>query len=140
MSLPTYRVKDELEYTVDIYEYDHKVESWKPYLSDDIQLEFVMMNPYYIRQMKMVVPGKPTYSVNFRAPDKFGVFKFIIDYKRLGYSYLDISTKVPLRPYNHNEYPRFLPTAYPYYLSTFLVLFAFVVFSLVFLFGKNRKE
>lgn len=29
------------------------------------------------------VPGK--YSVQFRAPDRHGVFKFVIDYKRKGY-------------------------------------------------------
>jgi oligosaccharyltransferase complex subunit beta len=124
---------------IDIYEYDYKSQTWKPYLTDDIQLEFTMMNPYYIQQMKMISSNKPTYYNSFRAPDKFGVFKFIIDYKRLGYSYLDVSTKVPLRPYHHNEYARFLPTAYPYYLSVFVMLFGFVIFSVLFIFGRNKK-
>jgi oligosaccharyltransferase complex subunit beta len=67
------------------------------------------------------------------------VFKFIIDYKRIGYSYLDVSTKIPLRPYNHDEYARFLPTAYPYYVAVFTVLFGFVVFTVVFLYGRNKE-
>lgn len=137
--MDTYRIKDEIEYMVDIWEYDNKTNNWKPYLSDDIQLEFVMMNPYYINQMKLLSSDKPTYFVSFRAPEKFGVFKFIVDYKRLGYNYLDISTKVPLRPFNHNEYPRFLPTAYPYYISVFSLLFGFVVISITFLYGKNKE-
>jgi hypothetical protein len=46
---------------IDIYEYDYKSQTWKPYLTDDIQLEFTMMNPYYIQQMKMIATNKPTY-------------------------------------------------------------------------------
>jgi oligosaccharyltransferase complex subunit beta len=125
---------------LDIYEFDSKTNQWKPFLTDDLQMEFTMMNPYYRLQMKLLSSSKPTYYISFRAPDKFGVFKFIIDYKRLGYSYLDVVTKVPLRPYNHNEYPRFLPTAYPYYIGVFSVFFAFVIFSLVFVFGKNKDD
>jgi len=50
---------------IDIYEYDYKTESWKPYLTDDLQLEFVMMNPYYISQMRFVSTSKPTYYNSF---------------------------------------------------------------------------
>ena len=139
-SLSTYRIKDELEYFIDIYEYEYKTDSWKPYVTDDIQIEYVMMNPYYINQLKMVALNKPTYYVQFKAPEKFGVFKFIVDYKRLGYSYIFSSTKVPLRPFNHNEYLRFLPCAYPYYLSVFTVLGSFVLFSILFLYGKKKEE
>ena len=139
-SLSTYRIKDELEYFIDIYEYEYKTDSWKPYITDDIQIEYVMMNPYYINQLKMVALNKPTYYVQFKAPEKFGVFKFIVDYKRLGYSYIFSSTKVPLRPFNHNEYLRFLPCAYPYYLSVFTVLGSFVLFSILFLYGKKKEE
>jgi hypothetical protein len=62
----TYRVKDQLEYLIDIFEYDYKTSSWKPFLTDDLQLEFTMMNPYYIHQMKMLASNQPTYFVNFR--------------------------------------------------------------------------
>lgn len=103
-SLDTYRIKDELEYTIDVFEYDYRTKSWKPFLTDDIQIEFTMLNPYYILQMKMLAMGKPTYMVSFKAPDRWGVFKFIIDYKRLGYSYLDVSTKV----INFTKHSRYL--------------------------------
>lgn len=43
-----------------------------------------MLDPH-IRIALPPVPGSPgTYSVTFRAPDRHGVFKFIIDYKRKG--------------------------------------------------------
>jgi hypothetical protein len=62
----TYRVKDQLEYLIDIYEFDHKTNSWKPFLTDDLQFDFTMMNPYYRHQMKMLAPNQPTYFINFR--------------------------------------------------------------------------
>ena len=51
---------------VDIYEFDYKLNQWKPYLTDDLQVEFVMMNPYVRQQMKMLSPSKPTYHISFK--------------------------------------------------------------------------
>ena len=138
-SLETYRIKDYLEYYIDIYEYDYKTDSWKNYESDDIQLSFIMMNPYYINQLKKQY-NKPTYYAKFRAPEKHGVFKFIVDYHRTGYSYIFSSTKIPLRPFYHNEFPRFIPCAYPYYVSVFVILGSFILFSILFLYGKESVK
>ena len=137
-SLDTYRIKDYLEYYIDILEYDYTTDTWKNYVSDDIQLTFLMMNPYYINQMKRLSNNKPTYYVKFRAPEKHGVFKFLVDYHRTGYSYIFSSTKVPLRPFYHNEFPRFLPCAYPYYTSVFVILGSSILFSVLFLYGKEK--
>ena len=138
-TLETYRIKDYLEYYIDILEYDYTTDSWKNYDADDIQLSFIMMNPYYINQMKRLY-GKPTYYAKFRAPEKHGVFKFIVDYHRTGYSYIFSSTKIPLRPFYHNEFPRFIPCAYPYYVSVFVILGAFILFSILFLYGKEKEK
>ena len=140
VSLPTYRIKDELEYFIDIYEYDYLNDKWKPYITNDLQIEYVMMNPYYINQLKQLDKNKPTYYVQFKAPEKFGVFKFIIDYYRTGYSYIISETKVPLRPFNHNEFPRYLACAYPYYTSVFVMLFSWILFSFLFLYGKKKVD
>lgn len=133
-----YRIKDYLEYYIDIYEYDNINDSWKNYIADDLQLSFDMMNPYYINQMRRLSYDKPTYYAKFRAPDKHGVFKFNVDYHKVGYSYIFSSTKIPLRPFYHNEFPRFLPCAYPYYVTVFMSLFGFVLFTLLFLYGKEK--
>ena len=138
-SLDTYRIKDYLEYYIDILEYDYVNDSWKNYDADDIQLSFLMMNPYYINQLKRIY-GKPTYYAKFRAPEKHGVFKFIVDYHRTGYSYIFSSTKVPLSPFYHNEFPRFIPCAYPYYVSVFVILGSFILFSILFLYGKEKEK
>lgn len=65
-SLDIYRIKDELEYMVDIFEYDFKTDSWKPYLTDDLQIEYTMMDPFYRLQLKMLKLGEPTYYTSFK--------------------------------------------------------------------------
>jgi len=68
VTLGTYRIKDELEYMIDIYEYDNKTGSWKPYLTDDLQVELWMLNVYIRTQLKLVSTSKPTYYWSFKAP------------------------------------------------------------------------
>ncbi|MQM20540.1 hypothetical protein Taro_053563 [Colocasia esculenta] len=42
-----YRIKDDLEYAVEIYEWSGT--SWKPYIADDVQVQFYMMSPYVLK-------------------------------------------------------------------------------------------
>lgn len=50
-----------------------------------MQLEFTMLDPH-VRTALKPLPGKPgKYSVTFRVPDRHGVFKFVVDYRRKGY-------------------------------------------------------
>lgn len=43
---------------------------------------------------------------------------------------------VPVRPFKHDEYERFLLAAYPYYTSAVSTMVAFFALGLVFLYGK----
>lgn len=43
---------------------------------------------------------------------------------------------VPVRPYKHDEYERFLLPAYPYYASVLSTMAAFFLAGLVFLYSK----
>lgn len=72
-------------YTAHISSYDSRTSTWKPYSGiDDLQLEFTMLDPH-IRTSLPAVPGSPgTYQVQFRAPDRHGVFKFVLNWKRKG--------------------------------------------------------
>lgn len=73
-------------YEARISRYDTKTSVWTPYSGlKDLQLEFTMLDPH-IRTALLPVKGQPgKYSVTFRAPDRHGVFKFVINYKRKGY-------------------------------------------------------
>jgi len=120
-------VKDRIHFEMNIQEY--VVDKWAPYKADDIQLEYTMLDPYI--RTSLVDRGNGTFSVDLRAPDVYGVFKFIVKYSRPGYSNIDITEMAPIRPYKHNEFERFLLAAYPYYISLLSMMVGFWLFGIV---------
>jgi oligosaccharyltransferase complex subunit beta len=95
---------------------------------------FNMLDPY-LRQ-PMTHDGKGRYSLRFKVPDVYGVFKYVIDYSHRGYSYISLQHVVPVRPYKHDEYERFLLPAYPYYASVLSTMAAFFLVGFAFLYSK----
>jgi len=127
-----YRIKDDLEFSVEIFEWSGK--SWEPYVADDVQVQFYMMSPYVLKTLS--TDKKGLFHTSFKVPDVYGVFQFKVEYEKLGYTTLSLSKQIPVRPYRHNEYERFIPTAYPYYGACFTTMAGFFVFSFVYLYHK----
>ncbi|XP_010465067.1 PREDICTED: dolichyl-diphosphooligosaccharide--protein glycosyltransferase 48 kDa subunit isoform X1 [Camelina sativa] len=127
-----YRIKDDLEFSVEIYEWSGK--SWEPYVANDVQVQFYMMSPYVLKTLS--ADKKGLFHTSFKVPDVYGVFQFKVEYEKLGYTTLSLSKQIPVRPYRHNEYERFIPTAYPYYGACFTTMAGFFVFSFVYLYHK----
>ncbi|KAH7439679.1 hypothetical protein KP509_04G071900 [Ceratopteris richardii] len=127
-----YRISDYLEYSMEIYEWT--LNGWSPYLANDVQVQFYMMSPYVLKTMEH--NGQGHYSTSFQVPDVYGVFQFKVEYNRLGYTGLSLSKQIPVRPFRHNEYERFIQAAYPYYSACFSMMFGFFVFGLAFLYHK----
>lgn len=131
-----YRIKDEIVYSMVV---EHFTEGrWEPYAADDMQLEFVMLDPY-VRTNMVSDPATGLFKAVFTAPDSYGIFKFRVQYRRPGYSVLHAETKASVRPFKHDEYERFIFSAYPYYASAISATVAFFVFSVVFLFSSDKK-
>ncbi|EOX91183.1 Dolichyl-diphosphooligosaccharide-protein glycosyltransferase 48kDa subunit family protein isoform 2 [Theobroma cacao] len=128
-----YRIKDDLKFSVEIYEWSG--ESWEPYVADDVQVQFYMMSPYVLKTLS--TDGKGLYHASFKVPDVYGVFQFKVDYLRLGYTSLSLSKQqIPVRPFRHNEYERFITTAFPYYGASFTTMAGFFIFSILYLYNK----
>ncbi|KAL5562610.1 hypothetical protein UlMin_032357 [Ulmus minor] len=127
-----YRIKDDLEYSVEIYEWSGT--SWEPYVADDVQVQFYMMSPYVLKTLS--TDQKGLYFTSFKVPDVYGVFQFKIEYNRLGYTSLSLAKQIPVRPFRHNEYERFIPAAYPYYGAAFSMMVGFFIFTGVHLYNK----
>ncbi|EEB93109.1 hypothetical protein MPER_08282, partial [Moniliophthora perniciosa FA553] len=98
-----YTINDQIEYTVSISKYNPKFSIWEPYWGlTDMQLEFTMLDPH----IRIAIPRaesqgkreKGVYRVQFRAPDRHGVFKFVLDYKRKGWTHLHDTITVPVVP------------------------------------------
>lgn len=78
------------------------------------------------------------FFTQFKIPDVYGVFKFVIDYKRPGLTPLQLSEQIQIRHFKHNEFERFIVAAFPYYTSAFSCMVAFLIFSFVFLYHKEK--
>ncbi|KAG9482708.1 hypothetical protein GDO78_011386 [Eleutherodactylus coqui] len=130
-----YTITDLVEYSIVIEKLSDG--KWIPFDGDDIQLEFVRIDPF-VRTFLKKNGGK--YRVQFKLPDVYGVFQFKVDYNRLGYTHLYSATQVSVRPLQHTQYERFIPSAFPYYASAFSMMIGLFIFSIVFLHMKEKEK
>ena len=57
------------------------------YKTDDLQLEFVMLEPY----IRTTLTGNNgVFTTKFRTPQRLGIFKFQVQHMRHGLSYLNL--------------------------------------------------
>jgi len=131
-----YTVSEELEYQVIIEESVNG--KWVPYVANDIQLELIMLDPYIRITLQHIKDGR--YYTKFRAPDVYGVFKFVVNYNSQGFSHLFYSDEIVIRPFRINQFERFIPTAYPYYIALFSMMFGFFIFGVSFLYTKDKEH
>jgi len=130
-----YKIKDFIKYTIDIQEWNGV--DWVPFDSSNVQLEYSLVDPYI--RTTLVHDGK-AFSTSLQLPDVYGIFTFRIVHKIVGYSFIDATEIVPVRPFRHNEYDRFIVTAYPYYASLFSMFIGLFIFSLFFLYHKPTQS
>ncbi len=83
-----YRIKDDIIYSIKVEEYNEEKGGWIPYATDDMQLEFIMLDPYERNFLKCSNTGR--CSTVFTTPDKHGIFKMRVMYRRLGLSTLKV--------------------------------------------------
>uniref|UniRef100_A0A0K0DH45 Dolichyl-diphosphooligosaccharide--protein glycosyltransferase 48 kDa subunit n=1 Tax=Angiostrongylus cantonensis TaxID=6313 RepID=A0A0K0DH45_ANGCA len=127
-----YTIMDDVEYEIVIEELSDG--KWRPFSGKDVQLEFVRIDPF----VRITLTNKNGhFSTRFKLPDIYGVYKFQVDYRRVGYTHLYNTQQVSVRPLLHNQYERFVRSAYPYYASSFSMMVGVVLFSLVFLHFKE---
>lgn len=90
-----------------------------------------MLDPYI--RMALTQLSNGTFQAQVKVPDVYGVFKWVLDYRRLGYSWISEVQVVPIRPFRHDEYERFIIQAYPYYISVTSMMAGFFVLGLIFM-------
>ncbi len=135
-SIPAaYTIEDDVRYQIEIQELVNG--EWVPFKGTDVQMEFVLIDSYVCMYLKR--SAKQFYT-EFKLPDVYGVFQFKVDYNHIGYTHLYSSTQVSVRPFEHTQYERFIPSAYPYYASAFSMMIGLFVFSMVFLHFKENKK
>ena len=130
-----YTVTDDIIYSIKVEILKNGI--WVPYEANDLQLEFVRIDPFV---RTFLQKSGDRYVARFKAPDVYGVFKFVVDYNRIGFTHLYSSTQVSVIPLRHTQYERFIRSAYPYYFSAFSMMAGLFVFSFVFLYHKDQPE
>ncbi|KAG7207929.1 hypothetical protein KM043_009518 [Ampulex compressa] len=131
-----YTIMDDVIYSITIQKLSG--DKWIPYETNDLQLEFVRIDPFVRMTMKPVGNGR--YEARFKIPDVYGVYQFKVDYNRIGLMHLYNTTQVSVRPLQHTQYERFIPSAYPYYISAFSMMSGVFLFSFVFLHYKEDTK
>ncbi|KHN80616.1 Dolichyl-diphosphooligosaccharide--protein glycosyltransferase 48 kDa subunit [Toxocara canis] len=130
-----YTIMNHVEYAMDVEEL--KNGKWTPFNATDVQLEVVRMDPF-LRTSLVNTEGK--LRARFKLPDVYGVFKFVVDYHRTGYTNLHHVSQVSVRPLMHTQYERFIRSAYPYYFSSFSMMIGVLLFSCVFLYHQPNTK
>ncbi|XP_022194380.1 dolichyl-diphosphooligosaccharide--protein glycosyltransferase 48 kDa subunit [Nilaparvata lugens] len=131
---PAYTIMDTVVFSLELERKSGA--SWVPHDVNDLQLEFVRIDPFVRRTLTQKGRGK--YETVFRIPDVYGVYKLKVDYNRVGYTHVYSSTQVSVRPLEHTQYERFIASAYPYYASALSMMAGVFLFSLVFLHYKEE--
>lgn len=131
-----YTIMEDVIYTITVEQLTG--DKWIPYEANDMQLEFVRIDPFV--RMTMTPSGYGRYEARFKIPDVYGVYQFKVDYNRIGLTHLYNTTQVSVRPLEHTQYERFIPSAYPYYISAFSMMGGVFIFSFVFLHYKENVK
>ncbi|PFX29933.1 dolichyl-diphosphooligosaccharide--protein glycosyltransferase 48 kDa subunit-like [Stylophora pistillata] len=131
-----YTIEEDVVYSIRIEEL---VEGkWESFQGTDVQLEFFRIDPFVRTTLNKSNDG--LFVAKFKLPDVYGVFQFKVEYSRVGYTYLHSKTQVSVRPREHTQYERFIPSAYPYYASSFSMILGLFIFSLVFLHHRDEVK
>jgi len=134
----SYRVKDKVNFWIQLEEWDSVSSAWKPLVASDVQLSLVMIDPFVLSTLSHDGKGRYSTVPSMTLPDVYGVFKFVLNYHRLGYGNIELASQVSVHPYRHDQFERFIDVAFPYYASSFSMMAAFFIFGLVFLYNKDK--
>merc|ERR1711992_335270 len=119
-----YTIKEEAVYNIVVKELvDGK---WVGFNGKDMQMEFVRIDPFV--RITMENKGQGKMEGNFK-----------VNYHRVGYTRVYETTQISVVPLRHNEYERFIVSAFPYYASAFSMMAGVCIFSFVFLHFKEEE-
>jgi len=129
-----YTITDQVVYKIKVEELVGG--EWVPYKGTDMQMEFVRIDPF-VRVTMENIGGEMV--AKFKVPDTYGVYQFKVNYQRVGLTRLATADQISVIPFRHDQYERFISSAYPYYASAFSMMAGVFIFSIVFLHFKEEE-
>jgi len=131
-----YTIKEDAVYTIVVKELVNG--KWVAFDGTDMQMEFVRIDPF-VRVTMENKAGSGAMVAKFKVPDTYGVYQFKVNYHRVGLTRLYTTNQISVIPLRHDQYERFISSAYPYYASAFSMMAGVCIFSLVFLHYKEEE-
>ncbi|KAK2955842.1 putative Dolichyl-diphosphooligosaccharide--protein glycosyltransferase 48 kDa subunit [Blattamonas nauphoetae] len=123
------RINDTIEVSIVFETFDIEEQKWVGWNADDVQLDVSMLTPR-IRQT-MTNKGNGLFETVVQVPDLFGVYTLVIDYEARGYTPLNITQQLMIRPFRHDEKARFLPSAYPFYTVVWCIMIVAILVMVI---------
>merc|ERR1712029_198471 len=122
-----YTINEQIRFQIKIEEL--VAGEWVPFDQNDVQVDYHRLDPFVRRTMDN---NNGIFSTEFKLPDTYGVFQFRINYKKIEYTSIELESQLSVRPLRHDQYERFISSAYPYYFSAFSMMIGFPFFHLSF--------
>lgn len=142
-----YKVNDPVEYNISLSQWVNN--NWESFSSNDIQFELRQVDPYYRITMQEIKEDEAEdidftkYTTGpFKLPNRHGMFKFYLDYKRAGLSFIEHSDVKAIRHLANDEYSRSfeITNAWIYLASIFVVIISFISFIIIFLTTNSKMD
>lgn len=111
-----YRVKDRINVRMCLVDGSSN-ERFIPENVSDFQFELKMMNIQLRKSFDSIDSDGCLNAKNIQLPGKPAIYTLQINHNRPGWSQLNHNERLLVRPYRHDEFPRFLQVAVPYYVS-----------------------
>lgn len=118
-----YRVKDRINIRMCLVDGSSN-ERFIPEEASDFQFELKMMNIQVRKSFDSIDSDGCLNVKNIQLPGKPAIYTLQINHNRPGWSQLNHQERLLVRPYRHDEFPRFLKVAVPYYVSWLSLLVA----------------
>lgn len=135
-----YEMKKDVHYEITFSKWDG--EKWGPYEASDIQLEYVMLDPYYRINLEKIRDNEDStvYGTTFKTADQYGMFTFKIDYKRPGLSFIEEREIVTVRHTANDEWPRSweITNSWIYFASITSVIAGWILFVIFYLYSSEK--
>jgi len=130
-----YTIEEQIRFEMNIEELVNG--EWIPFDQNDVQVDYHRLDPFVRRTM---TNEKGLFSTEFKLPDTYGVFQFRVNYERLEYTSIEIEAQLSVRPLRHDQYERFISSAYPYYFSSFSMMIGVSLLSFVVLYHHDDQK
>lgn len=158
----SYKVGDNVHFDVVLEQYNPMTKQWDPIASPDLVFDMTMLHSFIRFPIELNASSTLTAKQNsllsnqqdrdantpveLSVPDTMGVYRVSVStrdafssQRGAGSSFLSLQEDpldLPIRPFEHTEWARFLFVAYPYYISMAITMGAFFILSVAFMYTK----